>query len=76
MDSETLFDRFGGTRKMADHLGEPPSTVQSWKVAGRIPASKQAAVLEKARELDLALTAEDIIFPMGSAEPDAERDAA
>ena len=69
MDSETLFDRFGGTRKMADHLGEPPSTVQSWKAAGRIPASKQGAVLEKARELELDLTAEDIIFPMG---PDSQ----
>lgn len=77
MERETLFDRFGGTRRMADHLGEPPSTVQSWKAAGRIPAAKQGAVLEKARELELDVAAEDVIFPMGPAPEAAEhQDAA
>ncbi len=61
----TLFDKFGGTRPMADHLGEPPSTVQSWKAAGRVPAGKQPKVLEKAEELGIAITAEDVIFPLG-----------
>lgn len=61
----TLFDRFGGTRKMAAHLGESPSTVQSWKTAGRVPAGKQPDVLAKAIELGLQITAEDIIFPLG-----------
>jgi len=61
----TLFDLFGGTRKMADALDEPPSTVQSWKSAGRIPAFKQPDVLAKAQELGLDVSAEDIIFPLG-----------
>lgn len=63
-EGSTLFDRFGGTRQMADHLGEPPSTVQSWKAAGRIPATKQPAVLDKGKELGLPVTAEDVIFPL------------
>lgn len=62
---QTLFDKFGGTRPMADHLGEPPSNVQSWKTAGRIPAGKQPKVLEKAIELKLDVVAEDLIFPLG-----------
>lgn len=61
----TLFDQFGGTRKMAELLGEASSTVQSWKSAGRIPAFKQPDVLAKAQELGLDVTAEDIIFPLG-----------
>lgn len=61
----TLFDRFGGTRKMAEALDEAPSTVQSWKTAGRIPAAHQPKVLAKAGELGIGITAEDVIFPMG-----------
>lgn len=61
----TLFDRFGGVRQMAEHLSEPPSTVQSWKTAGRVPAGKQRLVLAKARDLDLPVTAEDVIYPFG-----------
>lgn len=64
-ERRTLFDAFGGTRKMADTLGEAPSTVQSWKSAGRIPAGRQPAVFDKAAELDLGVTAEDIIWPLG-----------
>lgn len=78
-EEQTLFDRFGGTRQMADHLDEPPSTVQSWKSAGRIPAGKQPKVLEKGRELGIEITAEDIIFPMGresAVVPPSEAEAA
>lgn len=69
----TLFDRFGGTRKMADALGEASSTVQSWKTAGRIPAFKQPDVLAKAQELRLDVTAEDIIFPLGHDDMEGDR---
>lgn len=62
---QTVFEKFGGTRPMANHLGESPSTVQSWKTSGRIPAAKQPKVLEKARELALDVTAEDVMFPLG-----------
>jgi len=61
----TLFDKFDGVRPMAEHLSEPPSTVQSWKTNGRIPAHKQPGVLRKARELGLSVTADDVVFPLG-----------
>lgn len=35
-----IIDRVGGTRKMAQITGNPPSTVQSWKAAGQIPAER------------------------------------
>ncbi len=64
---DTLFDKFGGVRPMAEHLEEPPSTVQSWKTTGRVPAIKQQRVLEKAAELRIPVTAEDVVFPLGRA---------
>lgn len=60
-----LFEKFGGTRAMADHLGEPPSTVNSWKSARRIPAMQQPKVLAKAEDLGLDVCAEDVVFPFG-----------
>lgn len=66
MDNEsTLFDRLGGIRKTAELLGEPPSTVQSWKAAGRIPAHKQPHVLERAEAAGIKITAEDVVYPLG-----------
>jgi len=63
----TLFDRLGGIRKAADLLGKPPSTVQSWKNAGRIPASEQPHVLFAAREAGIEITERDVLFPLGEA---------
>lgn len=60
----TLFEHFGGIRRMAEHLNEAPSTVQGWKAAGRIPSTKQPTVLAKAQEVQLDVTAEDVIFPL------------
>ena len=62
---ETLFDKFGGIRPMAAHLSEAPSTVQSWKNAGRVPAGHQHKVLTKACELGIPITAEDVVYPLG-----------
>lgn len=53
---------------MAEALGEAPTTVQSWKAVGRIPATKQPAVLEAAKRLGLEIRAEDVVFPMGVSE--------
>ena len=65
MDCErNLFDRFGGVRPMADAMLESPSTVQSWKTNGRIPATKQPDVLDRAAELGLDVHAMDVIFPL------------
>ena len=65
MADQNIFDRFGGIRPMAEALSRPPSTVQSWKNVGRIPADEQPRVLAKALELELDVSAEDIIFPLG-----------
>jgi hypothetical protein len=62
---ETLFDKFGGIRPMAAHLGEAPSTVQSWKNAGRVPAGHQHGVLTRASELGIPITAQDVVYPLG-----------
>jgi hypothetical protein len=63
--NQNLFDRFGGIRPMAEALGEAPSTVQSWKAVGRIPATKQPGVLAAAGRLGIAITTDDVVFPMG-----------
>ena len=61
-----LFTRLGGTRNLAAKLKEPVSTVQSWKVARRIPAKKQAAVLALRVDVNGApITADDVVFPFG-----------
>lgn len=66
MDTNTtLFDRLGGIRKTAELLGEAPSTVQSWKAAGRIPAQKQPLVLERAAAAGIEISAEDVVYPLG-----------
>lgn len=66
MDTNTtLFDRLGGIRKTAELLGEAPSTVQSWKAAGRIPAQKQPLVLERAAAVGIEISAEDVVYPLG-----------
>ena len=64
-NTNTLFDRLGGIRKTAELLGEPPSTVQSWKSSGRIPAHKQPHVLDRAEAAGIEITAEDVVYPLG-----------
>jgi hypothetical protein len=59
MTSGSIIDRFGGTRAMAVALGLPPSTVQSWKAAGLIPAKHQQFVLNRAREIGINLDPSD-----------------
>lgn len=54
-----IIQKFGGTRPAAERLGLPPSTVQSWKVAGRIPAQHQMHVLTAAAEGGINLQATD-----------------
>jgi hypothetical protein len=70
METEsTLFARMGGIRKMAELIGEAPSTVQSWKNTGRIPAQKQPLVLDRAKAVGIEITADDVVFPMGTDAP-------
>lgn len=67
-DEPDLFVRLGGARKIADRLGEPPSTVQSWKAAGRIPAQKQPLLIERFAEIGITVSADDVVWPMGKPE--------
>ncbi len=64
-DNPTFFDRLGGIRPTAALLGEPVSTVASWKKMGRIPAHKQPGVLRKLEECGIPISAEDVVFPLG-----------
>jgi hypothetical protein len=63
-DQPNLFERFGGIRPMAEALNERPSTVQSWKTAGRVPSTKQPEVLARACALGIDVIPRDVIFPL------------
>lgn len=65
---KSLFEIFGGVRPMARALALPPQNVNAWKRVGRIPAEKQPLVLTVAKSLGLPVSADDIIFPLGSNE--------
>lgn len=72
MDHGTdLFTKLGGIRRAAALLGKPPSTVQSWKNAGRIPSQEQPEVIERAHAAGIPITADDVVFPLGPARPAA-----
>lgn len=64
--AERIINLFGGTRALANALDLPPSTVQSWKDAGLIPAKHQQTVLDKAIELGISLTPADFFRLPGS----------
>ncbi len=57
--AQAIIEKLGGTRKAAALIGVPPSTVQSWKEAGVIPARQQAGVLAAARGAQLPITPAD-----------------
>jgi hypothetical protein len=65
----------GGTRRAAALLDLPPSTVQSWKAVGLIPARHQRRVLDAARSNGIALGPEDF-FPPAQSVPVPEGAAA
>jgi hypothetical protein len=75
--AESIIDRFGGTRKAASALNIPPTTVQSWKKKGLIPAQHQAKVLETARGLGIDLEPADFFDrPVTTSEAGARGQAA
>ena len=61
--AEAIVEKFGGTRKMAADTGYPPSTIQSWKSSGLIPASRQVGLLGHARRLGVDLEPADFFPP-------------
>ena len=59
---------FGGVRATARALGRSPSSVSRWQtytnrdgVVGAIPSALQALILDRAEELDLDISAVDLI---------------
>jgi len=54
-----IIKRFGGTRAAAAAMRLPPSTVQSWKDTGLIPAKHQQKILDAARANGIALEPAD-----------------
>ena len=58
-----LFARFGGVASMADTLGQTVASVLRWRQDRRIPSEQQQLILRRAAELNLGITAEDVIFP-------------
>lgn len=59
---ETAIEVFGGVRVMARAIGRDPASVCRWQQNGTIPANIQTKVLEAAKDLELDLTPEDIIY--------------
>ena len=59
--AEHVISRLGGTRAAAALLGTSPSTVQSWKVAGFIPARRQSEILATARAKGIEISAEEML---------------
>lgn len=61
--AKAIVEKFGGTRKMAEHTGLPPSTIQSWKASGLVPAHRQIEILMHARRLQIDLGPDDFFPP-------------
>lgn len=56
-----VIQKIGGTRRAAALLKVPVSTVHAWKVAGHVPAKRQAEVLHAARQAEIPLEPADFI---------------
>lgn len=70
MDSRIdLFTAFGGVRPMARKIGAKAPAVHGWKKKRAVPRAWQPRILERAGELGLGVTAEDVIFPFPEDRP-------
>lgn len=59
---QSVIVRLGGVAKLARALGHSHvTTVQGWVVRGVIPSRQMGAVLKAAKDLGIALTADDLI---------------
>ena len=59
---ELCIEEFGGVRELARKIGRDAGSVSKWKRQGTIPTSIQKKLLEKAWELDLNISAHELIF--------------
>ena len=59
----SLIDRLGGPSFVAASLGIAYTTVATWRIKGRIPAHRQAAVIALGKRLGRRVTARDVVAP-------------
>lgn len=59
---ELVISEFGGVRECARQIGRDAGSVSNWRKSGLIPTNIQKKVLERAWELNLNLSAHNIIF--------------
>lgn len=57
MQVSDIIDRLGGTTSVANAIGAPPPTVQSWKRVNRIPRWRREAVARLAADRQVTLPA-------------------
>ena len=59
---ELCIQEFGGVRELARQIGRDAGSVSKWRRQGTIPTSIQKKLLEKAWELNLNISAHELIF--------------
>lgn len=64
--AEHIISLLGGIRRAAEIVGAPPTTVQSWRDSGYVPAKRQQKVREAAQGVGITIKPEDF-FPQATA---------
>ena len=59
---ELCIEQFGGVRELARQIGRDAGSVSKWKRQGTIPTSIQKKLLNRAWELNLNISAHELIF--------------
>ncbi len=73
---DSVFDKFGGIRPMAEKVGVPPSTVKSWDMALRIPPWRHDSILSAAAKFGHTnVSIDDLVNVQPSSRPRAAPDA-
>jgi hypothetical protein len=59
--AETVIDKFGGLTGTATAIGVPISTVQGWKIRGRIPQDHWRKLMDAAKDRGETLNLTDFV---------------
>lgn len=74
--AEYVIDKFGGLTGTSQAIGVPISTVQGWKIRGRIPQDHWEKLIEAAKGRDLVLRLSDFVGFDADTTPESEGAAA
>lgn len=66
---QSIFEKFGGIRPMAEKLGLPPSTVKSWHAKRSIPDWRHEPVMRAAADNGIPLKLEEVVNIRPDSEP-------